>query len=184
MVARSAMSVIVLVAVAAGCSSKSEPATTTYEPPPPLKVAGHPVLSALPDSKDLIIYEGLPHPEEATRLARELKEKKHFQLHGYPFYEEPLEVSAVDREKLVEILKTDDTFLAIQRLKLCGGFHPDYAVAWTVDGVEHSILLCFGCYDADFYKGDETFKYEIVGDSSNKSPLDVLLSAYRKNRPH
>lgn len=177
---RSLLSLALLIAACCGCSS-SKP-ESAYNSPPPVQATGHPVLSALPDPADLTIYEGCPHQsEEAELLAKEIKEKKTFELHGFHFYEEPLEVRAEDRQKLVEVLKTDGTFLGIQRGKLCGGFHPDYAVVWKVDGVEYAILLCFGCYDANVYKADQEFKYEINGHPGTSS-LELLMR-YHKHLP-
>jgi hypothetical protein len=56
-----------------------------------------PVSKGTSQTLSLTLYEGLPHQTwETELLIKELATKKTIDIHGYPFYERPLRVSADD----------------------------------------------------------------------------------------
>ena len=96
----------------------------------------------------LTVYEGLPHPmyeEEAFR--EELRTKETTEFLGFPFYREPLDLKPEDVEALCEALGDGSTYKTYGGEKKCGGFHPDYAVEWSVEGKVYRCLICFGCVE-------------------------------------
>ena len=108
--------------------------------------------STIRQAERLTLYEGLPHPMyEPTALAAEKKAKPTVELHGFPFYREALEVKAGDDEKLKALLADPRTLEPFSGEKRCGGFHPDYAVEWSVGGKIRSGLICFGCGEVMIY---------------------------------
>jgi hypothetical protein len=111
-------------------------------------------------------------------MENERKAKETFDLHGYAFYREPLVLKAEDAEKLKALLADETQFSPFEGEKKCGGFHPDYAVEWTVEGQVYQCLICFGCFEVKMYgPGGET-RLDI-----SKAGLAGLLKPYRKNRP-
>ncbi len=94
----------------------------------------------------LTLYEGLPHPMyNSAELASEKKSKPTIARYGFDFYAEPRELTAGDQEKLKAILGDAKTYAPFAGEKKCGGFHPDFAVEWTLDGQTHACLICFTC---------------------------------------
>src|SRR4051794_3143892 len=79
-------------------------------------------IQRIPTAEKLILYEGLPHPLwERDVLEKELGRSDVRELHGFPFYMEPLPLSPEDAERLTEILSTPSAYSAniILGLKLC-----------------------------------------------------------------
>ena len=92
------------------------------------------------------LFEGLPHQTwENELLAYELKSKKTVRVHGYHFYESPLNLTPKDTETLRSILADSGTYRAFSGEKRCGGFHPDYCVSWVYDSRTYCVHICFGC---------------------------------------
>jgi hypothetical protein len=134
----------------------------------------------------LVLYEGLPHQfYEDEALAKELKTKETVQLHGFPFYHEPLDLKDGDGEKLKDLLGRSWTYQSkpegISVAPTCGGFHPDYAVEWSHMDRLYRILICFGCHEVRVYGPQGTRFYDIRSGAYGR--LEKLLGPYRKNRP-
>lgn len=130
----------------------------------------------------LTLYEGLPHPMyEADSLESEKKAKPTIELHGFPFYREPLALRAGDEEKLKEVLGDARSFDSYSGEKKCGGFHPDYAVGWSVAGTPYVCLICFGCAEFRLYGPAGEAEYDIS--RAARGRLTSLLASYQQNRP-
>ena len=130
----------------------------------------------------LTLYEGLPHQmyEEAVLLA-EKKAKPTIESHGFPFYREPLVLKGDDEQELVKLLGDTRTYTPYLGEKKCGGFHPDYAVAWSVAGEEYIDLICFGCGEIRAYGPGKEAEFDIARDARER--MKAILTAYVKNRP-
>lgn len=136
-------------------------------------------LATIGQAEALKLWEGLPHHHnEAEALEQELAEKETFELHGHPFYAEPLELNDGDRAKLQEIVAGERFVKPFLNEKKCGGFHPDYAVQWTAGGEEYTLLLCFGCCEVKVVGPGGSTRYDIADDD-----IYPLLRAYRNQRP-
>lgn len=148
--------------------------------------AGAPVYPTILHADRITVYEGLPHPMyEEGKFRRELQAKATVQLHGFPFYREPLELKRTDVEALRGLLGTEGTYVPYGGEKKCGGFHPDYAVEWTSGRGVYHCLICFGCSEAKVYgpRGESTYDLRSEGVDGERMKLRDLLKVYRRNRP-
>ena len=140
-----------------------------------------PLVATITRADKVILHEGLPHPAEGKTFEDEKKTKKTVGIAGWLFYAEPLTPKGEDVKKLTELLKAETTFTAFSGVKKCGGFHPDYAVEWTVGKDHYNALICFGCHEAKVY-GPEKAAYVDIR-KEGYDALTKLLKPYRKNRP-
>ena len=131
----------------------------------------------------ITLYEGLPHPmyEEAVLVA-EKKAKPTVDSHGFPFYRETLDLKGADEAELRKLLGDARTYTPYGGEKKCGGFHPDYAVGWSIAGKEYISLICFGCGEIRAYGPGGAAEFDLDGEARNR--LKHLLTPYVKNRPH
>jgi hypothetical protein len=146
------------------------------------------VYDTVRQAERLTVYEGLPHPMyEEQAFEEELRTKQTIQLLGFPFYREPLDLKDDDARALRGLLGDRNTYQTWRGEKECGGFHPDYAVEWSVEGKIYRCLICFGCHEARFYgpQGEISFfDLQSVGSGRDRrSKLLDLLKPHRKNRP-
>ncbi len=128
------------------------------------------------------LYEGLPHAMyEPESLAAEKKAKPTIELHGFSFYRQALAPSGGDQAKLKASLGDAGSYSPYSGEKKCGGFHPDYAVEWTVAGEPYACLICFGCGEIKVFgpKGEAT--YDVPREARER--LKILLAPHRRNRP-
>jgi hypothetical protein len=153
-----------LYAILAGCSAKP------------------PASASISQSKTLTLYEGLPHQfNEPHALLAEKKAKPTVERDGFTFYSETLDLSARDAGELKALLANPHSFEPFSGEKKCGGFHPDYAVEWSVADKLYRCLLCFGCYEARIHGPLGVTTYDI--ESATFKQLKQMLTPYRKNRP-
>lgn len=144
------------------------------------KLAG--MLASIDGKSMLTLYEGLPHQMwDREQLAFELKNKESITRFGFPFYKTPNPVSEADTKLLSEALKAQEAFVRYQGFKLCGGFHPDFALVWTQEGkVPVEIHVCLGCGEIKAY----TDGVEVYCDIMNALPrIEEVLKAYQIQRP-
>jgi hypothetical protein len=133
------------------------------------------------------LYEGLPRSfGERDLLEEEQRTKPWIDLHGFPFYTPPLDLTAADRARLTEWLGTEASFRPLaDMVKGCGGFHPDFAVEWAAGDQVYHGLICFGCGEVQvFGPGGELHCDMVVATGTiAPDPLKRLLVPYQKNRP-
>jgi hypothetical protein len=65
--------------------------------------------------------------------------------------------------------------------KKCGGFHPDYAVEWSVGRDRYRALICFGCEEVKLFGPALESRNDL--DRTAYKRLEELLKPYQKNRP-
>jgi hypothetical protein len=129
-----------------------------------------------------VLYEGLPHQTfERELLARELRSQKTVRHHGYPFYQEPLPLSATDAREVTRVFADPASFHAWGGPKTCGGFHPDYCMEWHAGGEVYQSLICFGCREVKVFGPGAQLYLDI--DTTAKPRLEAILRSYRKHRP-
>lgn len=120
---------------------------------------------------ETVLYEGLPHQYgEHSAFRRELDAKPTRELGGYHFYRRPLTLNAGDAATLRALCADPASYRAYTGPKRCGGFHPDYAVAWRDGGRTVYFLVCLGCHEV-----------ETVG-SGHEWIADLLPPAYARFR--
>lgn len=143
--------------------------------------AGQTVRANISSANRLKVYEGLPHQvKEKALLERELGKKGVTRILGYPFYGPA--VTAKNGEALRKLMSDPASYRIYTGPKTCGGFHPDYALAWEVDGVTQHVLVCYGCGEALFSDGTRLLPYdlkhaalyelrELLGDHARRRPM-------------
>jgi len=141
---------------------------------------------ALARANSLTILEGLPHPFEGKVREAEIKRVPTFQIGGEELYVRPLEISADDRRKLVDLFATKQVFVPppVRGLpaKFCGGFHADYAIRWEKDGdTLFYTLICFGCGEMRLVQGDVVVTANMTPEG--RGTLARILRPYRQERP-
>jgi len=157
-----------------GCLSAKERAPATEE-------ASKEIRLAITDSERVNVYEGLPHQMfERELLAQESKRKDTEKMGSYRFYTPS--VAASNPEVLKRLLSSPDTIQVFRGEKLCGGFHPDYAVEWfDADGTTFFAQICFGCHEIIYSDGKNEFRYDFENKPFEK--LKKELAPYAKKRP-
>lgn len=128
------------------------------------------------------VYEGLPHPMwEEPAYATEVKRRDLVWFEGYPFYATALSIPQEEQKKLVAIALRKEAHIRYSGFKMCGGYHPDYAIVWEKDGKKSGSLICFGCHEwkhftsrGRIYEDMEPVAYEELRD---------ILSKYVVRRP-
>jgi hypothetical protein len=129
----------------------------------------------------LVLHEGLPHPNVEYELFANEQKKPCREIHGSAFYSELLSLSADDATRVSTLLGDAESYQPFREGKKCNGFHPDYAIEWTLAGKSYFILLCFGCGEAKVIGPGTELHYDLV--DSARTTLREMLKKYRKNRP-
>jgi hypothetical protein len=165
-------------------SAKKPDAAAKSEP-----VSIAPIVDTLRDAPALTLREGLPHQFfESDALKNELSQKRTVQLREFPFYEEALTLKPEDALALTAFLASGEALVPEPPLppnvtvhKMCGGFHPDYAIQWTVRGRRYDVLVCFGCGEARCYGPDRQINCDVS--KAARAKLSSMLTPYGRNRP-
>jgi hypothetical protein len=144
-------------------------------------------VSFLQTPSHLSVFEGLPHHQwEKEMHSSELLREDIIRRQGYPFYFSRLKISDNDCERIQDLFATfSQTAISIEEgtAKRCGGFHPDYLIAWSKDdGQSYSTLICFGCAEMIIAKDGFSLQRDITA-KPFVDELKAILSKYRVNRP-
>jgi hypothetical protein len=130
----------------------------------------------------VVLYEGMPHQSMETELlTKELSTKQTITLGEYPFYAEPMPLTAKDAAALTEIFDGVDAFYGPPEATVCGPFHPDYAIEWTKDDEKVVILVCFMCSEAIVIAASEKMEFGVAGNPMRE--VKALLKDRWQNRP-
>ena len=141
-----------------------------------------PISEAIGRASNLTLFEGLPHQaHEADELKHELATKKTIRLHRFPFYEQPLAVGADAVEVLRHLSASAKSYQTYGGPKLCGGFHPDYCLAWQDGKTTYHLLICFGCHEMKLYGPGTELLVDLYDDAHRT--FKSTLKPYRAQRP-
>tara|TARA_B100000945_G_scaffold266370_1_gene226114 strand:+ start:205 stop:693 length:489 start_codon:yes stop_codon:yes gene_type:complete len=142
-----------------------------------------PVFQSLKKTDELFVYEGLPHPgRESDSFRKEKKNKDVTQIGGHWFYDARVKAGGQSHEGLMNLLCDRNSLSVpspIVAQKDCGPFHPDYAIAWSSDGVENYLMICYTCWEATLIGEGRSTLYVING----IKPWQELLADFQANRP-
>jgi hypothetical protein len=139
------------------------------------------------ESDELVVYEGLPHPSfEKADYEVELQRVPVFAVDEQKLYQRTLVVKESDRERLRVIFQEGEAWVKPMvggySVKLCGGFHADYAVGWIKGAnVLAYALICFGCHEIRFVDHDHIVTTDLV--QRGYTDLRNILKEYRQERP-
>jgi hypothetical protein len=148
--------------------------------------------SALVKADRFEVFEGLPHPFEGKKFVEnERLTKLTFELDEQWFYAKAQPMPVADVAALQRLL-SEGALKPWRGMKLCGGFHADYAVRIVAAGEVHHVLFCFSCGEARILGAPEQ-KAEAVAAVSSRITADLapsqvkelraLFSKYRDQRP-
>lgn len=147
---------------------------------------------ALAKAERMEIYEGLPNPfgeqevfknEKGSKICRQIADQWFYSLPQNAKFETVL---------ALQQLLDGGLFRPWRGMKLCGGFHADYAVALTEGKSTLYVLFCFGCHEAKIIREGKPFAadlsmadFRLTTDLEAKSFAELcsLLAPYRKLRP-
>ena len=139
-------------------------------------------LSNVRSAASVTVYEGLPHQTwDNAAYLDELKRADLVLFESFPFYDSPLRVSQQEKTRLTQVVLDGDAHVTYRGPKLCGGYHPDYAVVWERAGNKSGALFCFGCHEVIYFTPQGRLIQEL-GDTAYWR-LKAVLSRYRVNRP-
>lgn len=90
-------------------------------------------------------------------------------------------MAADEIEPLRRLACAADSYWSYGGPKLCGGFHPDYCLAWKDGEAAYHFLICFGCHEVKLY-GPRT---ELILDLRKESyaAFKAALETHRAQRP-
>lgn len=129
-------------------------------------------------AEKIAVFEGLPHQEETDLLRQEIARVDETRIGGFAFYPHAQDLNEKDEPSVRKHLRVFEGLQPFHLLKMCGGFHPDYAIRFT-KGEEHcDILLCLGCGDARILHDGKVIHCHI-----DKGIWKELLAGYAKHRP-
>ena len=146
------------------------------------------VCNAIAHSTGALLLEGLPHQGfERALLEAELRLRPVRAIGGFPFYVETLTLSPDDATCLRSSFSMKENLPPFTEGKLCGGFHPDFAIEWLGCKIPMHSLLCFGCAEVMFVESGSTLQtdwaqgewlrvYEVVRSYPRNRPGDYLES--------
>jgi cytochrome c553 len=141
-----------------------------------------PISKGINHASSLTLYEGLPHQTwEPEVLAKELATKKTIVRHEFPFYERPLPVAAGDVEALRRLSAAGESFAPYLGPKNCGGYHPDYCLAWKDAETTYELLICFGCHEMKLYGPKQEMLVDIKKEPFTQ--FEKTLQKYQAQRP-
>ena len=136
--------------------------------------------NTIKNTDSVFVYEGLPHQMfESELLKTEQKRKDTTTIAGYPFYTPKAQVQGKAEVAIKTIIAGSSNFIRFRGEKLCGGFHPDYAVEWSDGDKMYSILFCYGCGEVLIVDGKNTYRY----DFKFTDDLKKIFTTFDSKRP-
>jgi hypothetical protein len=135
-------------------------------------------LKFIEGAERISVFEGMPHQNFESELLKNERDKiEETMIGGFPFYPLHQDLREKDEPPLRKLLLNDHSLSPFLYLKMCGGFHPDYAIRFTKGGEHCDILLCFGCGDGMILHHGKVIHCHIHGG------WEDLLAGYAKHRP-
>jgi len=114
------------------------------------------VIDSLDSGAQLEIYRGIPRGkfyevEEAVGSGND-GHKRYIRRYGAFFYSQAEVPERSDAKKLLAMVKNPQSFRKFGGFKLCGGFHPNFALVWTKDGITVEIHVCLTCHEIKLFQ--------------------------------
>jgi len=114
------------------------------------------VIDSLDSGAQLEIYRGIPRGkffevEEALGSGND-GHKRYVRRYGAFFYSQAEVPERNDVEELLAMVKNPQSFRKFGGFKLCGGFHPNFAMVWTKDEITVEIHVCLTCHEIKLFR--------------------------------
>lgn len=149
------------------------------EPAPPSVADSQFFRDRLLKADEIVIFEGLPHQTwQPDKLKEELKRPDVTKIGNFPFYTPALK--ATNEDELKRLLGSPASIQPYRGGKLCGGYHPDYNVSWTVGSITYHAQICLGCHEVLFNMGTMFLKYDMADDAVKR--FEALRQLYTLKR--
>lgn len=136
--------------------------------------------TSLVAANKLVVYEGLPHPMGELFLLDQEKERKDITKIAGSFFYSPA-VEAKDPANLKKLLGDARGIYPFHSPKLCGEFHPDYAIEWASVGRVYQVLICYTCREMLYLEGNRKIVYDL--DMGACSAIRTVLAPHALKRP-
>jgi hypothetical protein len=133
---------------------------------------------SIADGAVLTVHEGLPRSGDELYQRESLRSDVQV-TGGYAFYTPG--VVAKHRADLAKLLADASSYHGFSGTKECGGFHPDFAISWSVNRQTVTLLICYGCHEAIFTDGKASLKYDLNHEAGKK--MEPLLKESGGKRP-
>ncbi len=114
------------------------------------------VIDSLDAGAQLEIYRGIPRGkfsevEEALGSGND-GDKRYIRRYGAFFYSQAEVPEGNDAKQLLALVKNPQSFRKFGGFKLCGGFHPNFALVWTKDEIAVEIHVCLTCHEIKLFQ--------------------------------
>ena len=123
----------------------------------------------LDSDAQLEIYRGVPRALvadfEKSMRTRNANNKELMSRYASVFYAQGETASRKDSEKLLALVKTPRSFKEFSGFKLCGWFHPNYALVWTKGKMVVEIHVCLTCHEIKIFHSRLEIYCEIDNDA-------------------
>ncbi len=127
----------------------------------------------------VMVFEGVPRHTETEVDGREHLGSRIIRLKDAEFHAGPQRPDTIQVARLPDLLTGS---LAVFRgVKLCGGFHADYAVVWGAEGRRWVALFCLSCGEAAVFSPGGSLLADL--DGAEGRALRAWLSDFRRQRP-
>lgn len=160
----------ILAFVIAGCISDTTPhsvATIATDLDDSGTVEANSILTAI---------EGLPRFPNTASVDGDT-----YKIREYSFYNGRISLPPEDEKRVITILESKHSYEPHTE-KLCGGFHPDWAIEIDSRFGPTVYLICFGCDEAIVMEGiGGYFPYDLADDA--RDALYDILITYHVNVP-
>lgn len=159
------------------------PGARAEEKAPATDLASYkPVAASAAKAREVILFEGFPHPVfEPALFKKEKEERNQFRHQGFLFYQNRPRVREKDAEALKKVLGDSGNFKAWAGEKRCGGFHPDYLVQWKDGDDIYRVQICFGCSEVKAFGPKGAVRLDMT--PQTKAALQETLKRYQVLRP-
>ena len=114
------------------------------------------LIGSLDSGAKLEIYRGIPRGkffevEEALGSGND-GHKRYIRRYGAFFYSQAEVPERNDVKELLAMVKNPQSFRRFGGFKLCGGFHPNFALVWTKDETAGEIHVCLTCHEIKLFQ--------------------------------
>ena len=127
------------------------------------------MVDLLDSGAQLEIYRGVPRALvtdfEESLGNRGSDNKELMSRYASVFYARGETASIKDSKKLLALVKTPQSFKEFSGFKLCGWFHPNYALVWTKGKRVVEIHVCLTCHEIKIFHSRLEIYCEIDNDA-------------------
>ena len=110
------------------------------------------VLAGIEPKVNVEIYRGIPRPKSPQASAAVDEQAKLIRRFYQAFYQKPVSIDGDLQRSLVEVLSNIETYSQFKGFKLCGGFHPDFAVVVKSEEVTVEFQICLTCHEMKIFR--------------------------------